>query len=163
MTTAFQRVDKLCDQWERTAGPLPPDARHLLRKLAKELVLDCAKQCDGRADGRIRGDGAGRHMVVNGEARKCADQVRHNMLCGEGESVCISCDGEGCNRCNRIGIKLDKPQSPTEYAAMVADLAENHRLCPTCQRYFVPLEGDRTLCTRCLSDFVQQQAKAADA
>ena len=38
----FERVARLCDQWERQAGPLPPDARHLLAKMARAIVLDAA-------------------------------------------------------------------------------------------------------------------------
>lgn len=96
---ALSRVDRLCDQWERNAGPLPPDARHLLRRLAKRIALDAAKVCEWRAQPEAKS------MSLRNEARKCADAVRFFLLCDEGETVCLKCDGEGCERCGHRGIR----------------------------------------------------------
>jgi len=96
--TVFDQVSQLCDQWERVS-PLPMDARWLLAQLAKGVVLAAADQCE------LRASAAGKHIAVANEARKCAMQIRHNLLCDEGESVCIDCDGEGCERCALRGTK----------------------------------------------------------
>jgi hypothetical protein len=45
----FDEVENLCSQWETTAGNLPPDARHLLKKLAKMIVLEAGRVCDAMA------------------------------------------------------------------------------------------------------------------
>lgn len=94
---AFDEVERLCSQWERTAKKLPPDARHLLRKLAKQIVLEAADVCDRRA--------VGRPIPTGNEAKKCASSIRHFLLCKEGESICLHCDGAGCERCEQTGIK----------------------------------------------------------
>ena len=100
MDTAFEEVNRLCDQWER-AAPLPPDARHLLHKLVKRLVMQAAQVCVDRAN-------VGAFVMAQSEARKCADSIRHHLLCGESEYVCYSCDGAGCGKC-RDGIRLSRP------------------------------------------------------
>jgi hypothetical protein len=95
----FARVELLCDQWELTAcRALPPDARHLLRKLARRIALDAGRLCDLRAEPEAKS------MAVRSEARKCAASVRHYLLCGDRETVCLHCDGEGCRKCNQSGI-----------------------------------------------------------
>ena len=103
--TVFERVEKLCDQWERTAGPLPPDARHLLRKLARQIVLDAAALCRGRSLGRPLG--------VKNEAIKCADTVTHFLLCRDGEAVCLKCDGAGCPACGHQGVRKQREMPRT--------------------------------------------------
>lgn len=99
----FDRVERLCDQWERNAGPLPPDARHLLRKMVRRVVLDAARLCD------LRGQPGDKNMSLRNEARKCADAVRFFLLAGENETVCIPCDGEGCRHCSQSGIRRLTP------------------------------------------------------
>lgn len=99
VVNAFVQINQLCDQWERTAPPLPPDARHLLHKVAKEIVLDCARVCDRRASVDERS------ISIRNEATKCGAQIRHALLCHPNESVCLYCDGDGCARCCHKGIK----------------------------------------------------------
>ena len=96
----FDEVNRLCNQWERKAGPLPPDACHLLRKLVRTIVLQAAAVCRGRSLGRA--------MVVAQEAKKCADQVAHELLCNEGERICYHCDGYGCPGCGQRGIVVER-------------------------------------------------------
>jgi hypothetical protein len=98
-TSVYARVRLLCDQWSRTAPPLPSDALHLLNNLVKTIVLAAAEECDDRAKRE------GMPISLANEARKCAAQIRHNLLCAPGESVCILCDGEGCERCERKGVR----------------------------------------------------------
>lgn len=95
---AYDRIEQLCDQWESNASPLPPDARHLLRKVVRQVVLDAAAACDRRASV------AERPIMIRSEATKCGAQIRHELLCQEGESVCLLCDGDGCPHCDD-GIK----------------------------------------------------------
>jgi hypothetical protein len=97
--TVFVRIERLCDQWGRNAPPLPADARHLLRKLAKEIVLEAAGLCDLRAQPEDKS------MSVRNEARKCGDAIRFFLLCAEDETICLHCDGAGCPRCNHEGIR----------------------------------------------------------
>ena len=96
---ALEKIDRLCDQWEKNSPPLPPDARHLLLKVAKEIVLDCARICDQRASVTDRS------VSVRNEATKCGAQIRHVMLCHPNESICLYCDGDGCDRCGHKGTK----------------------------------------------------------
>lgn len=70
---------------------------NLIMPYLKNLVLQCADKCEARADGK--------HIAIAQESRKCAAQIRHSMLCLEGESICLHCDGEGCKSCGRTGIK----------------------------------------------------------
>lgn len=102
--TIFKMVNDLCDQWERRAEsgfcpPLPSDGRHLITQLARQIVMDAASQCDKRAN-RDVSSYAKRH-----EAMKCGAQIRHNLLCEEGESICLRCDGTRCVYCAYEGIK----------------------------------------------------------
>lgn len=102
----YDRVERLCDQWERVAAepgvsrcpPLPPDARHLLRQLARRIVLDAAGLCDLRARPEDKS------MSVRNEATKCGSAVRHFLLCRDGEHVCYHCDGAGCRHCRMAGV-----------------------------------------------------------
>jgi hypothetical protein len=98
-TSVYARVRLLCDQWSRTAPPLPSDAVHLLNNLVKVIVLAAAEECDARANRK------GMPISLSNEAHKCAAQIRHNLLCAPGESVCITCDGEGCYRCRMTGVR----------------------------------------------------------
>jgi hypothetical protein len=101
----FARADRLCGQWERNAGPLPPDARHLSKRLLRRVVLDAARVCERRAAIEAK------PMSVRNEASKCASAVRHWLLCGENQQVCVPCDGEGCRRCRWAGV-VDLPPLP---------------------------------------------------
>jgi hypothetical protein len=96
--TALERAERLCGQWQRTAPPLPPDALHLLKRLAWRIVLDAALPCGARASVKAR------PMSVRNEATECGVAIRHHLLCAEGESVCLRCDGEGCPVCHQIGV-----------------------------------------------------------
>jgi hypothetical protein len=96
---ALNRAKRLLDQWERTAGPLPPDARRLLERLVWDIVLDAALCCDLRAAVEER------NQSVKNEATKCGMSIRHMLLCRENENICLHCDGERCERCNQTGIK----------------------------------------------------------
>lgn len=71
----------------------------ILEQFAKRLVILAAKQCNGRADVEDRA------FAIRAEARKCADQIRHNLLCDDGEHICYSCDGDGCYKCQYEGIQ----------------------------------------------------------
>ncbi len=93
----YDRAERLCEQWERTAS-LPPDARHLLRKLVRGVVLDAARLCDLRAKPEEKPE------VVRSEAIKCASSVRHGLLCRAGERCCYHCDGAGCRSCGMRGV-----------------------------------------------------------
>lgn len=95
----FEEVTRLCDQWERQSGPLPPDARHQLCQLVRRIVLKAARCCARRAEPEDKS------MSTRNEARKCASAVRHYLLCKEGESVCLHCDGEGCPYCHMKGVR----------------------------------------------------------
>jgi hypothetical protein len=95
----FDRVGRLCDQWERQAGPLPPDARHLLCRMARAIVLDAAGVCDLRAAPEAK------PFWQRNEASKCGYAVRHYLLCRDGESVCLHCEGAGCRRCLHRGVR----------------------------------------------------------
>lgn len=95
--TVFARIEVLLGQWER-AAPLPPYARHLLRKLARRIVLDAAAVCRARSL-------SDRPQARKNEAVCCADQLTHALLCGEGQSVCLKCDGEGCRACAWAGVR----------------------------------------------------------
>jgi len=70
-----------------------------VQPLLKELVLACASQCDKRAATHDR------HIAVRNEAMKCAASIRHHLICREGESICLRCDGDGCDSCNGEGIR----------------------------------------------------------
>jgi hypothetical protein len=70
-----------------------------LREFARSVVLDAAAVCEARAAPAEKPTAA-RH-----EARKCADAVRHFLLCREGESVCLYCDGKACRKCKGTGVK----------------------------------------------------------
>ncbi len=96
--TVFEVVEHLMDQWERRF-PVPADARLLLKKIVREIVLDAAHVCEMRAESY---SDISRAQV----AQKCADGIRHILLCAEGESVCLRCDGVGCERCEYTGIKV---------------------------------------------------------
>lgn len=73
---------------------LPGFHREAIRALAKQVVLDAAAACEGRANAK------GPMMIgAISEARKCAAQIRHNLLCREGQSICLKCDGVGCSFC----------------------------------------------------------------
>lgn len=95
----FNRVKRLCDNWEANSPPLPPDARHLLRRMARAIVLDAAALCAARASQE------GKPWSKRCEANTCAGVIRHFLLCEEGESVCPRCDCVGRVHCNHEGVK----------------------------------------------------------
>lgn len=95
----FDEVESLCDQWERTAGPLPPDARYLITMLARRIVMEAGRICEAR--GSIEAKSLG----IQQEAKKCGAQLRHGLLCHQGaEQCCIYCDGACCERCGQTGL-----------------------------------------------------------
>lgn len=136
LMNAFERIEILCNQWERTAPPLPTDARHLLTKLAKEIVLDCAAQCDNR------GRPADKNIAIRQEAKKCADQIRWAMLCKDGESVCLHCDGKGCQTCEQTGIRRARALWHGSGCYIPASVA----VCPECrgELYAKSMSWDKT-------------------
>ena len=91
---AFERADALVRELR-----LPLYHREAIRALAKQVVLDAAECCEGRAAGHVerRNDGA---MAIYREAKNCADQIRFNLLCREGQSICLYCAGVGCEKCD---------------------------------------------------------------
>lgn len=107
----FDEVNRLCDQWERTAGHLPPDARHLLTKLAREIVLHAAGVC------KSRGSVEERTIGIRNEANKCAAGICHALLCHHGvEECCLNCDGGGCERCDQRGIRTLSAETQALFA-----------------------------------------------
>lgn len=100
----FDEVNSLCDQWERNTGPLPDDARHLITKLARSIVIEAGRICEARGSVETRS------IPIRNEAKKCAGQLRHGLLCHHGfEECCILCDGAGCRRCEQTGLKKITP------------------------------------------------------
>lgn len=87
---AFDRADELV----RNLG-LPGFHREAIRAFAKQVVLDAAKVCEQRASANPV-----KIQTALNEARKCAGQIRHNLLCRGTQSICLHCDGEGCEKCD---------------------------------------------------------------
>lgn len=93
----FDEADALY-AWLLQNGRAPEALAHL-RHFARRIVLEAAKVCEARAKPEDKS------MVTRSEANKCAAAVRHFLLCKEGESVCLHCDGKGCRMCKSTGIK----------------------------------------------------------
>lgn len=89
--------------WENEAGlasqveqsPEAGDALLMQRLTASltELIEEAALVCEGRANVRQG------QLTVYGEAMKCADQIRHNMLANS----CEACGGDGYFKGARLG------------------------------------------------------------
>lgn len=73
-----------------------------VHQILQQIILDAANICDRRASSQERS------MAVYNEAIKCGMQIRHELLCGDGELVCIRCDGKGCDHCDYEGIRKSK-------------------------------------------------------
>lgn len=97
----FDEVDRLCDGSSAHAeGNLPSWTAPLLKQLARRIVLEAASICDRRASIEERA------MSIRNEGLKCGLAIRHFLLCHQGiEECCISCNGSGCRRCGRTGIR----------------------------------------------------------
>ena len=70
-----------------------------LEPIIHKLVLECAKVCDMRAGNRTD------NIAVWNEATKCGHSIRHNLICDDAETICLTCDGEGCDKCNGSGVR----------------------------------------------------------
>lgn len=83
-------------------------ASEVVESILKRVVFQAAEICERRAIPEDKG------MSLRNEASKCADSIRHFLLCDDGENVCMWCDGTGvvngraggvCFHCNGKGIR----------------------------------------------------------
>ncbi len=70
----------------------------VLWKLAKNVALDAGAVCDARASCEDK------PFTIRCEATNCGCGIRHVLICIPGQSICLRCDGYGCDACEGIGV-----------------------------------------------------------
>lgn len=108
------------DRWEQEAGEegtryqstliegihFQAAVSGFIEEIYRNAVMDSAHICDGRASVEER------NFAIRQEASKCGMQIRHELLCGEGETMCLVCDGERCERCDFSGFTTKREEQP---------------------------------------------------